>query len=175
MGLRVGQPADDHLVSQHSGDQPVLRGPAERQLGDGSDGPDRRRLLRAVRGVVLALCEAQARCSGARMNGGGVTVAMVLTGFGFVAPFVVLFSRWVKRKRFALGLVALWALAVRMLDLYWGVIPSFERAGSGFQWLDVILVLGIGALWVGYFLHRLASRPLLPANDPRLEGVVQHG
>ncbi len=110
----------------------------------------------------------------ARLTGSWETVAMILTAFGFFAPFVVLFSRWVKRKRMALALVALWALAVRMLDLYWIVIPSFERAGSGFQWLDIILVLGMGALWFGYFLHRLASRPLLPSNDPRLQGA-EHG
>lgn len=110
----------------------------------------------------------------ARLSGSWETVAMVLTAFGFFAPFVILFSRWVKRKRLALGLVALWALASRMLDMYWITIPSFERAGPDFQWLDIILLLGMGALWAAYFVHRLAARPLLPANDPRLEGA-QHG
>src|SRR5690625_3633966 len=104
-----------------------------------------------------------------RLTGGWEPVSMLLVAFGFFAPFVILFSRWVKQKRFALTVVALWAVAVRMLDMYWLIIPSFGREGAEFRWLDIILMLGMGGIWVAYFLHRLASRPLLPGNDPRLK------
>src|SRR5690625_7758042 len=64
----------------------------------------------------------------ARLSVSWETVAMVLTAFGFFAPFVILFSRWVKRTRLALVLLALWALASRMLDMYWITIPTVHRA-----------------------------------------------
>jgi hypothetical protein len=28
-------------------------------------------------------------------------------------------------------------------------------------------LLGIGGIWIAFFIHRLKARPLLPANDPR--------
>lgn len=105
----------------------------------------------------------------ARITGAWEPVAIAITVIGFFGPFVILFSRWVKRKRLALALVALWVIGVRMLDLYWIIIPSFERMVPEFRWVDVIMVLGMGGVWAGYYLHRLASRPLLPANDPRLK------
>ncbi len=111
----------------------------------------------------------------ARIEGAWEPVAMAITALGFFAPFVVLFSRWVKRKRLALGLVALWVVGVRMLDLYWILIPSFGRPAPEFRWLDILLVVAMGAVWVGYYLHRLASRPLLPTNDPRLEEALNDG
>ena len=104
-----------------------------------------------------------------RITGAWEPVAIAITVIGFFAPFVILFSRWVKRKRLVLALVALWAIAVRMLDVYWIIIPSFARDMPEFRWLDIILLLGMGGLWVGYFLHRLASRPILTSNDPRLK------
>lgn len=110
-----------------------------------------------------------------RITGPWEPVAVLITVFGFFAPFVILFSRWVKRKRLALGLVALWAVGVRMLDLYWIIVPSFGRADPEFRWLDILMVVAMGAVWVGYYLHRLASRPMVPANDPRLKGVLDNG
>ncbi len=111
----------------------------------------------------------------ARITGAWEPVAMILTAFGFFAPFVILFSRWVKRKRMALALVALWAIAVRLLDTYWILVPSFGRDLPEFRWLDILMVVAMGAVWVGYFLHRLAARPLLQSNDPRLKEALGDG
>ncbi len=110
----------------------------------------------------------------ARITGTWEPVAIFLTVFGFFGPFAILFSRWVKRKRGALVIVAIWMILVRMLDLYWIVIPSYGRVGSEFQWLDVIMILGMGGLWLAVFLHQLAKRPLIPARDPRLQEAL-HG
>lgn len=109
-----------------------------------------------------------------RLAGGWEPVAIFLSVFGFFAPFAILFSRWVKRKRRALVTVALWTIGIRLLDLYWILIPAFGRAAPEFRWLDIAVVVAMGGLWVAVYCHYLATRPLLPANDPRLEEAL-HG
>lgn len=103
----------------------------------------------------------------ARLGEGWVYVAAFLTFVGFFAPFMILFSRWVKRKRTALAVVALFAILVRFVDLFWIIVPSFDRVNP-VHLLDILLLVGMGGLWLAVFARSLASRPLLPVNDPRL-------
>jgi hypothetical protein len=110
----------------------------------------------------------------ARLGGAWEGVAIALTVFGFFAPFAILFSRWVKQKRLALMTVAIWAILMRFLDLYWIIIPSFERTGAQFQLTDLLLLVGLGGLWLAVYLRTLGSRPLVPLHDPRLPEAVKH-
>ena len=95
-------------------------------------------------------------------------VGIFLLFFGFFAPFVVLFSRWVKRKRRALVMVAVWAVFIRLLDLFYIVIPNFSREGSMPLLLDLALIIALGGIWLAAFMFLLKGRPILPLNDPRL-------
>ncbi len=102
-------------------------------------------------------------------------IGIFLIFFGFFAPFVILFSRWVKRKRRALVLVAVWAVAIRLLDLYYIMIPSYGREGFPLHWLDFAVMIGLGGIWLSVFAANFKSRPLLPMHDPRLAKVEHHG
>jgi hypothetical protein len=95
-------------------------------------------------------------------------VGLFLLFFGFFAPFAILFSRWVKRKRRALLMVAAWAVLIRVLDLYYILVPSFGREGLAVTLSDLLLILGLGGIWLGVYAMRLGSSPTLPLNDPRL-------
>lgn len=103
-----------------------------------------------------------------RLNTDWAYLSAFLLVFGFFAPFAILFSRWVKRKRTALTAVALFALLVRVIDLFWILMPSFGRSGSPVTLLDMLLLVGLGGLWLAVFARSLASRPILPLHDPRL-------
>lgn len=92
--------------------------------------------------------------------------------FGFFAPFMILFSRWVKRTRRALSIVAVWALIVQFINYFWFVVPTFGRPGFQFTLLDLLLLVGLGGVWVAVFARTLAGSNVLPANDPRLVKVV---
>ena len=92
--------------------------------------------------------------------------------FGFFAPFMILFSRWVKRKRRVLIIVAMWALVVQMLNVFWFIAPTFGRDWCPGTLTDVLLFVGMGGVWLAAFARMLSSRNVLPAYDPRLLRVM---
>jgi len=109
-----------------------------------------------------------------RLAPGWLAVGGFLLAFGFLAPFVILFSRWVKRKRLALATVAAWAIFVQLVNLIYFVVPAFERPGFPITLSDVLIWLGVGGVWLFFYLRRLAAHPILPTHDPRLKGAEQH-
>jgi hypothetical protein len=76
----------------------------------------------------------------------------------------------------SLLLVAMIVLVMRVVDLCWMVIPAFGDSQPEWRLIGMValLVLGIGGLWFGYFSWQLQRLPLLPANDPRMEGATEH-
>jgi hypothetical protein len=109
-----------------------------------------------------------------RLNAGWRGVMGFLLFFGFFAPFGILFSRWVKRKRRALFLVACWAFFIRLLDLFLIIIPNYRREGLQLHWLDFAVLAGVGGIWFAVYSGILKSRPILPVNDPRLVSHDNH-
>lgn len=111
-----------------------------------------------------------------RLAGGWKVVGLALLLFNFVLPFLLLLSRDLKRQGRALALVAATVLAMRYVDVYWLVAPSFPGAESGLRFhpLDLAAPLAVGGLWLAEFLRQLKSRPLLPLNDPLLPQVLEH-
>jgi hypothetical protein len=109
-----------------------------------------------------------------RIKGGWAVVAVVLLLFHFAVPFLILLSRGVKRKARSLGLVAAALFIIRLLDLYWTVIPANGKAAVDFSWMDAAAPLGMGGIWLAVFVWQLKSRPLIPLNDPLLQGEAPH-
>jgi hypothetical protein len=65
--------------------------------------------------------------------------------------------------------VGLALFCMRVLDVYWLVMPAFE-GGPVPHWLDVATLLGVGGLWLSLFVRRLETAPLFPLHDPALGG-----
>jgi hypothetical protein len=99
-----------------------------------------------------------------------VGVGLIL--FHFAVPFVVLLSRAAKRERAALVKVAVWILVVRVVDLFWLIAPEFHQQGVSVSWLDVVLPLSLGAVWLGCFFRQLRGRPILPVHDPEFDEIL---
>ena len=106
-----------------------------------------------------------------RLGPAWVGVSAFLLFFGFFAPFMILFSRWVKRKRRALTLVAIWSIFTQLLNYFWFIAPTFERQGFALTLSDVLLFVGLGGVWLAAFARFLSTRNILPHNDPRLVAV----
>lgn len=106
-----------------------------------------------------------------RSQGGWRVVGFGLLFLHFALPFGVLLSRRLKRTGTKLALVALWLLVMRFVDLYWLVGPAFSPASAVPHLLDFTAVIGIGGIWLWFFIGRLVANPVLPLRDPSLPEV----
>jgi hypothetical protein len=112
-----------------------------------------------------------------RLNHGWQFVAIALLVLHFAMPLTVLMFRDVKRNRWLLAATAAFIFLMRIVDVFWLVVPSFEGPAGGFSWPHIAALVGIGGAWVAFFAYNLARAPLLPVNAPAhiREGDVATG
>lgn len=94
-------------------------------------------------------------------------IGLFLVIVHFAVPFLLLLSRSLKRQPEVLVKVAIGIVAVRVVDLFWLIAPQFHQERLSISWLDVVLPLALGALWVGCFLWQMRGRAILPIYDPQ--------
>lgn len=112
-----------------------------------------------------------------RIRGGWGYVILAIVMFHFALPFVLLLSRDVKRAGRRLVPVALLLMFMRLVDIYWYVVPNFAntRAVFAFSIWYIIAPIAVGGLWLTYFFYNLRQRDLLPAHDPQIELLLEQG
>jgi hypothetical protein len=101
-----------------------------------------------------------------RSRNGWQWVAVFLLIFHFVAPFLLLLSRFRKRRLHSLAAIALLILAMRVVDTFWVITPAFYANQITVHWLDLFALMGIGGLWLAVYASALRSVPLIPLHDP---------
>lgn len=102
-------------------------------------------------------------------------VGLALVVLQFALPFVLLLSRDLKRNARTLVAVATAVIVMRLVDLIWLTAPEFHEGGFRIHWMDVIMPIGLGGLWLAFFAYQLKARPLLPIGDPYLKDALEHG
>ena len=107
-----------------------------------------------------------------RFVGGWQVVGLLLAAFHFAVPFALLLSRPFKRDPRRLVKLAVWMIFMRYVDLYWFIEPSFHNTFY-YHWLDLVVPIAIGGLWMALFFHYLRQRPLLAAYDPRSQVLLE--
>lgn len=112
-----------------------------------------------------------------RSRNGWQYLAMALMALHFVLPFLLLLSRHLKRHATDLGRIAALLLVMRYADLYWVIVPGFQRDAKGqpgltFHWLDLAALAAIGGAWLSVFAWRLSVRVSLPMYDPEIMEAV---
>jgi hypothetical protein len=107
-----------------------------------------------------------------RLQTGWRFIGLTLVVLHFVAPFCLLLSRRVKREAGLIVIVAAGILIARLVDLFWLVAPEFHRHGVAVSWLDLLLPLSLGAIWLGCFVWQLRGRAILPVHDPEFEEAL---
>ena len=101
-------------------------------------------------------------------------------GFGlivlhFALPFVLLLSRDLKKNGRMLSTVAIGVIVMRFVDLIWLTGPELHDGVFSLSWMDLMLAVGIGGVWLWFFATQLNRRPLLPIHDPDIESVFAAG
>lgn len=110
-----------------------------------------------------------------RLNSGWRYVGLALIVLHFALPFVLLLSRDLKRNSKTLAIVAVAVIFFRFVDLLWLTGPEFHHGEFLVHWMDLLMPVGIGGVWLWFYIAQLKMRPLLPVRDPYLEEAIAHG
>lgn len=113
----------------------------------------------------------------------------------FIAPFLILISRHVKKNLNLMIPISLWCIAMQVADMFWilrpmaytptpikdanGVLIAVQQAtatGPGINgaYLDVLLITGMLAILAGFIIRKVTSGPLVAVNDPRIHEAIEH-
>ena len=108
-----------------------------------------------------------------RMHGVWGVLIVTVAILHFAAPFLFLLSRSLKRNPRKLVIVAGLVLVMRVVDLYWILIPAFTHEHFHLSWMDIVAPIGMGGIWLWFFFWQLGKRALIPINDPQFESVME--
>lgn len=91
----------------------------------------------------------------------------------FFIPFPILLIQSLKREPRHLLMIALWMLAMQLLDLYIVVLPPLHTHGASLSILDLSSLVFIGSVLFLLFTRQLAKHNLFPLRDPRLAESIK--
>jgi hypothetical protein len=100
-----------------------------------------------------------------RSRGGWQWVAWAVFVLHFAVPFFLLLQRTIKRDTRRLGYVAGLMLLMHLVYQHWLVQPAFFTTSLAQHWMDFLMPIGLGGIWIGFYLWQLQRRPLLPRHD----------
>jgi hypothetical protein len=117
-----------------------------------------------------------------RTRGGWGWVGILLVLFHFALPFLLLLSRDLKRNARRLAIIAGVVLVMRLVDMFWLIAPTLHaptpqtvQTHFNVSWMDFVAPVGLGGIWLWFFVWELKKRPLVPFNDPYLEEAIEQG
>ncbi len=97
-----------------------------------------------------------------RSDNGWEFVGLLLILLNFITPFLLLLIRQTKRNLQRFISVAILLLVMRLVDLYWTIIPTYSPGRIWINGLILITPLAIGGFWIALFAWRLPGRAALP-------------
>ena len=109
-----------------------------------------------------------------RIRGGWGYVILAIVAFHFALPFALLLSRERKRAGRRLIGLAIFIMVMRLVDIYWYVIPNFRDAKLFSIWYFAGPI-GIGGFWLATFFYNFRQRPLLPLYEPQIDKFLHQG
>ena len=107
-----------------------------------------------------------------RWDGGWNAVSLALLFGHFVAPFCILLSRAGKRTPALLSLGAGMIVVMHFVDIYWMVMPNFEKEFA-FSWIDVAGALAPIGLALAWISARVLGDPAYPLKDPYIPEALR--
>jgi len=99
-----------------------------------------------------------------RTQGGWSYVGIFVALFQFAVPFLILISGRARHNLRVLAWMGGLLLFANLVNLFWNVKPAFYASFS-INWLDFMVPIAIGGLWIAGFLFALKRRPALSAAE----------
>ena len=94
-----------------------------------------------------------------RSSTGWKLCATLLVFVHFAIPLFLLIMTSISKNLVRLSRVAMLLLFAHLVQSVWWVVPGFP---AGFPWISLLLVAGLGGLWLAGFMSHLDAVPWLP-------------
>lgn len=118
-----------------------------------------------------------------RKEGGWRALGIFLIVGHFVAPFLILVSRHVKKNLGIMLLMSTWCLIAHIADIFWIIrpmvyleaneaLPPQPALASGV--IDVLMILGVLALFIGHLVRTIPQQSLVAVHDPYMGEGLEH-
>ncbi|WP_338863905.1 hypothetical protein [Myxococcus stipitatus] len=129
--------------------------------------------------VWIANIPEEAPWYGVRIWGAWRPVSITLAILHFVVPFFTLLSRNLKLQPQKLAWVAIYILAVHLLDLYWLVWPALTGdQGPNMDLISIVSLVaafvGVGGIAVGFALKNARNNYTMPVKDPYIAESLRY-
>lgn len=111
-----------------------------------------------------------------RMENGWEYLSIALIFIKFIIPFGLLLNRNSKMNPSRLKLASFWIIGAHIYDMYWLVMPSYNRMsgteGPVFGWIELsFIALSAGIILVFYYLAA-RNKNHIPIGDPKLNRAL---
>ena len=110
-----------------------------------------------------------------RQEGGWLILSLILMAFAFAGPFFALLGRKPKRNLRYLGVIAVWILLFRLVDISWIILPEFHATISEVSWVNLAAPLGLTGIWLAVWAWNMQQAQLLPIQDPNFDSLHAGG
>ena len=107
-----------------------------------------------------------------RLNGGWAWLAYFVAFFQFLLPFCLLLTIRIRHNLSFLAGIGGLLLVTNLVNIFWHVKPAFYPGRFAVSWLDIVMPVAIGGLWLAVFFYHLKRRPALNLADQALVGVA---
>jgi hypothetical protein len=104
-----------------------------------------------------------------RWNGNWKIISIGLVFVHFIIPYFGLLSQPSKMNPRRLLVMSGWILFAHYYDLYWMAMPSYDKMGIGFGWIELGFPILIAGLIILVFNYKAKWQNLVPIGDPKLK------
>ena len=104
-----------------------------------------------------------------RWHGSWKIVSLGLIVIHFLVPYAALVSQPSKSNPKRLLWVSVWILFAHLFDLYWLIMPTFNRVGAVLSWIELAFPTMAVGLVVLLFYYKSRKNNIVPIGDPKLK------
>ncbi len=104
-----------------------------------------------------------------RWYGSWKIVSIGLVFIHFIVPYAALLSQPSKSNPKRLLLASIWILFAHLFDLYWLIMPTFNRGGAVFSWIELAFPTMTVGLVVLLIYYKSKRNNIIPIGDPKLK------
>jgi len=104
-----------------------------------------------------------------RWHGSWKFVSIGLIVVHFIVPYAALLSQPSKSNPKRLLWASIWILFAHLFDLYWLIMPTFNKGAAVFSWMELTFPTMAVGLVVILFYYKSKKNNIIPIGDPKLK------